>query len=319
MKKKKIIIIVSLVLGFLITASIIALMFVMNYFLAEGRRYLTQGEETFSENVYKNSLEKAKINIEKAALYGNYAVFGGKKLAEVYYSLGLVNLYQRNNTKAAVYFKQAKGRFGKAKLFKDDLDLRIIQSSVRVEGIAGQGVALVNQEFVKAGDSVNGVSVLEVTGTYVLFKAGNFIFSDSINKFSPLAKKERLECKTIFEKALKSSNPGFALGYYSLAEAFSKAALKNFLMDAEQTAELKAIIDKSKDTITLIENNFKEAIEKKELTVGLSKKDVTEILGEPSHIFKDDPQTEIWEFPGKRLFFSNDLSFGIEGVLTRWE
>jgi len=43
-----------------------------------------------------------------------------------------------------------------------DHDLKIIQCSVRVEGIVGHGVALVNQGFVKAGDSVNGVSVMEV-------------------------------------------------------------------------------------------------------------------------------------------------------------
>lgn len=319
MKKKKVIIIASSVIAFIIAAAIIAVLFVMSHFLDEGRRSLTLAQETFNEHVYKNCLEKAVLEIEKAVLYGNYSVIGREKLVEAYYALGLANLYQRNNVKAAAYFKKAKEFLGKNQAFKSDLESKIIQSSVRVEGIAGKGVALVNQDFVNVGDSINGVSVVEVTDTYVVFRSGNFIFSDSINKYSPLAKKDRLECKSIFEKASKSVNPGFALDYYSLAEAFSKAALKNFAMDASQTSKLKAIIEKSKDTITLIENNFKGSIEKKELTVGLSKKDVKEIWGEPLNILKDESVGEIWNYPGKKLFFDNDLSFGIEGILTYWE
>lgn len=319
MKKKKIIIIASSVILLLIIVSIAALMFVMDYYLAEGRRSLIQAQETFSEDVYKNCLEKAAFNIKKAVFYGNYAIIGGEKLTEAYYSLGLINLYQRNNSKATVYFQKVKERAGKSKGFKDTIDSKIIQSSVRVEGIAGSGVALVNQSFVKAGDSINGVNVVEVTDTYAAFKAGNFSFSDSINKFNPLAKKERLECRNIFGKAQKAANPGFASGYYSLAEAFAKAALKSFAMDAAQTAELKAIIENSKNSINSIKNKFKEAVEKKELTAGLSKNDVREILGEPENIIKDDPQGEIWEYSGKKAYFNNDLGFGIEGILTHWE
>ena len=317
--KKKALIIIAIVIVFILTAAIIAIMFITSHFLDEGTRYFTQAQQSSNQNVFKDSLTKAILELEKSVLYGNYSVLGREKIARAYYTLGLANLYLRNNVKAKSYFNKAKTIPVNDPEFNKDLELNTTRSLVRVESIIGNGTALVNQTFVQAGDSIGSIEVIDIGNTYVVFKSGNFIFSDSINKYSPLAKKDRAECKVIFDKALKSDNPGFALGYYKLAESFAKNALINFAMDSEQSAELNLIIDKSKEEIVAIENKFKEAVEKKELISGLNKKEVTEIIGSPEYVENDDVQGMIWTYADKKLFFKDDLGAGIEGILMRWE
>ena len=292
------------------------------YFLARGRTHFKQATASSTDVAFKKNLKEAIRCYSQVVRVFQSRFLPRSLLSEVYYQIGLSHLYLRNHSQARPNFEQALRLFSEKATFatRSDLELKILESKVKLEGFVGNSVALVNQHIVNIGDVVDGIAVVDITGEYILFKYGDRVFSDSFDKYSPFAKRIGRGCQELFERAAKDPG-GFSASFYKAAKDCARDAVLCSGMDADQTAEMKKIIELSSQKLSKIKSSIDEAKRNKEVVIGMTKTEVQEVLGMPvekNRLF-DMEFSEIWLYPDKRLYFKNEPRLQVEGILSRIE
>jgi hypothetical protein len=294
-----------------------------NYYFEKGLEEFNQGENAVNEGVFKNSLTEAIRSFEISFLFNKFSLFDHTYLSETQYKMGMSHLYLRQHKLAHAYFKAAKRNFSLKDDYidKQELDSKIIQSLVRVEGTLGQGRALVNQNIVRAGDLVGDVKVVEVTEHYVVFEKGQETFSDSIDKYNPLAKKARRKCWRYFDAAREADNLRFMRDYYWLGKKQSEVFLQTFSMDWEQTEEVKEAVAEADRQIADIDREIAQAINQGVVVAGMTGQQAEKILGPPleTNRMVGKEADERWIYEDTILYFKMDLISGDKRVLVDWQ
>lgn len=314
--------IAAIIIGVFLGLTLSAIPF-KNYYFEKGLEEFTKAEKTFNEGLFRTALTEAIRNFGISFLFNKFSLFNHADLSETQYKLGISHLYGRNYELAHVYFTAAKKSFSAKDDYIDppELDAKIIQTLVRVEGNLDQGRALVNQNIVQAGDFVGDVEVVEVTNHYVVFRKGDDVFSDGIDKYNPLAEKERQACRRYFDQAREEDNLRFRRDYYWLGKKQSEVLLKNFSMDKEQTEEIQSAVAEADQQIMQIDREIAQSVTQGVIIAGMTGQDVERILGAPLEqnrtLGKDED--ERWIYEDRILYFKMDLISGDKPILVWWQ
>lgn len=317
--KKKLLVAILIIAVLAFCAITLASLYLKDLFLKRGLEDFEEASRSYN----KKGFEKAVSSLELALLFNRFSVFDHSHLSETYYNLGLSNLYLRNNEKANSNLSKAKKTLSKEDEYVDaeELESKLLQSLVKVEGIIDGDNTIVNRDIAIKGDLIKGVEIVQITKHYVVFKYGDKIFSDSIDKYNPLSKKERDKCLKSFSRAQKCDNPGFASCYYTEARMIARNTLHIFDMDLEQTNQMQQVINKCEKEISRINAEIEEAGKRGKIIAGMKRKDVEAALGKPIEKKKMIRMNndEKWIYADKVLYFKNDLRRGVKGILVNWE
>jgi len=292
------------------------------FFLSEGMSDFTRANTSSNEAVFKKRLKDSFKHFELARLCNTFSFFSRAGESEIAYRLGLVLLYQRNNEQARPYFEEAKSLLKGKDTFAsaEDIELNLLQCQIKLDGFVDGNQAMVNQHLVKEGDVINGITVLRITKNYILFKGGDFVFSDSLDKYTPSTKKLGQACQGLLSSAEKDTM-GFARVYYRLAKRCAKDLLCCVTMDVEQADAMKKIIVESDRKVAQIDTAIAGAKKSRTVIVGMDKKDAEDILGKPLEKKKlfEMAYNEQWLYGDSTLYFKDDAKYGIAGIVAKIE
>lgn len=319
--KKKSLLFLLFAFFFLVSLSLVP-SFLERYFYRKAEKYFAQAKDVSSDTVFRARLNQAAGFYQQALKWKKNNFFPGLSFGEIYHKLGLCYLYQRDHIKAKAYFEKARAFFAKKNDFSSvkDLDFKIILSKVRVEGFLGPDQAVVNGHLVKAGDEISGITVLDISNDYVLFKYNDYVFSDSFDKYNPFAQKVWNRCERLLQQA-QADKSGFSAYYYKTALDCARCVFLSVGLDAEQSKKLNAIIEESQRKLEEFELSLKKAKENKQPLLGMRQKDILEFFGQPIRIKKlyDMEFSECWFYDGLVLYFKDEPRLRIEGILSKIE
>lgn len=290
-----------------------------NYFRVKehyqnAERLLGAAENTHAASIHDGLLEKHHADklreaAEHLEIVDSLTSDPGRK-SRALYLLGLAYLRLREFAKAEGALRRVRELLPPdgAEISPGHLDRLLLESRFRVEGIMpGSGIAIVNNNSVRKGDWIAGVRVEEVTDDYVVFAAGDLLFSDSVDKYSPLAKRRRELCKAHMVAAGREGNPGLRRDSLELARAAAVEALTKSRMDMDQIRETRALADECTAEIHKIDAAFAEAKGRGEVIVGMSAGDVAGILGPPpgTQQMIGMEESEVWKYPDWEIYFKS--------------
>jgi len=295
-----------------------------NSYLKKGIGFLAKAEETRDVKLFEKNLKGAIGNLKRALFLNKINVFEVSKAGKICYILGKAYLLSDENVSAEECFINARKIFSDKDTYAtpSELELKILQSLVSVNGIVGGNRAIVNDYMVKEGDLVKGIEVTKITDSYVMFNKGGVVFSSSVDKYNPIAKNLRMEYLETFQIVQQNENSGIArIEFRKLRDDVTRF-LKLYMMDTSQKDEMQLLIDRCADQISLIDKEIETAKMQNRVIEGLSMDDVISVLGEPlsKHELFEMDADEKWVYGDKVLYFKdedtegNGLLISIEGV-----